>query len=126
MTFTTGQAFTFIVAIIGLGLTIINIYDKLTTIKKNADAPFKDLEKRVTALEVKQNENEDRFKRGNDHFRNQSEFNKMFMQVQLAFVDFEMAFCQHTNYTDTGDLIKAKNNLQTALTNITIDKQNNG
>lgn len=122
MTFTPGQAFTFIVAIIGLGLTIINIYDKLTMIKKNADAPFKELEKRVSALEVKQQENETKFLRGNDHFRNQLEFNKMFMEVQLAFVDFEVAFCQHTNYTDTADLMKAKDNLQKALTKITIER----
>ena len=124
MTFTTGEVFSFVVAIIGLGLTLINIYDKLTTIKKNANAPFKDLERRVTALEVKQTENETRFKHGNDHFRAQLEFNKMFMDVQLAFVDFEMAFCQHTNYTDTDDLKKAKRNLQRALTNLTLDENN--
>ncbi len=122
MTFTPSQVFTFLVAIIGLGLTILNIYDKLTTIKKNADAPFKELEKRVSALEVKQQENETKFLRGNDNFRNQIEFNKMFMEVQLAFVDFEIAFCHHTNYTDTADLMKAKDNLQKALTKITIER----
>lgn len=122
MTFTAGQVFAFVVAIIGLCLTLINIYDKVMTIKKNADAPLKEIEKRLTALEVKQTENETRFKRGNDHFRSQMEYNKMFMEVQLAFVDFEFAFCQATNYTDTEYLKKAKTNLQRSLTNITLNE----
>lgn len=122
MTFTPGQIFAFVIAIIGLCLTLINIYDKVMTIKKNADAPIKELERKVAALEIKQQENELKFLRGNDQFRNQLEFNKMFMEVQLAFVDFEVAFCQHTNYTDTADLMKAKNNLQKALTKITIER----
>ncbi len=122
MTFTPGQIFAFIIAIIGLCLTLINIYDKVMTIKKNADAPIKELERKVAALEIKQQENELKFLRGNDQFRNQLEFNKMFMEVQLAFVDFEVAFCQHTNYTDTADLMKAKSNLQKALTKITIER----
>lgn len=117
--FTTGQVFTFVVAVVGLVLTVLNIYDKLMNIKKTADAPLKELEERVSALEVKQTENENRFMKGNDHFRTQSEFNKMFMQVQLAFVDFEYAFCQHTNYADTEDLKKAKKLLNDALTEMT-------
>lgn len=123
MTFTSGEVFAGVIAAIGLFLTALNIYDKLTTIKKNADEPFKDLERRVTALEVKQTENETRFKHGNEHFRAQMEFNKMFMEVQLAFVDFEHAYCQHTNYTDTEDLKKAKRTLQRALTNLTLDEK---
>lgn len=120
MTFAPGQVFAFVIAMVGLMLTLLNIYDKLSTIRKNANAPMEDLEKRVTALEVKQTENETRFMKGNDQFRNISEYMKLFMQVQLAFVDFENAFCQHTNYTDTGDLNKAKSKLQEALTELSM------
>lgn len=109
-----------IIAAIGVILTVLNIFDKLTTIKKNANAPFNELEKRVTALEVKQSENEIRFMKGNDQFRIIAEYLKLFMQVQLAFVDFENAFCQHTDYTDTADLNKAKEKLQKALTELTL------
>lgn len=116
MTFTVGQVFAFVIAVVGLVLTILNIYDKVSTIKKNADAPFNELEKRVAELEVKQQQNEARLLKGDEHFQIQSIYNKMFMQIQLAFVDFELAFCQHTNYTDTADLEKAKDLIQDAMT----------
>lgn len=118
MTFTAGQVFAFVIAVVGLILTVLNIYDKATAIKKAAGEPFDLLEKRVTALEVKQVENETRFHKGNDQFAALYEYTRMFMQVQLAFVDFEKAFCQHTNYTDTEDLDKAKQLLNDKLTDI--------
>lgn len=116
------QIWTYTIGVIGLILTILNIVDKMTNMKKNANAPFKELEARVTALEVKQTENEDKLRKGNDQFRNLYEYVKMFMQVQLAFVDFENAFCQHTNYTDTDDLKKAKQILQESLTDLKTPK----
>lgn len=117
MTFTAGQVFAFVIAVVGLILTVLNIYDKLTNIKKAADAPFQELEKRVAALEVKQLENEARLSKGDEHFAIQATYNKMFMQIQLAFVDFELAFCQHTNYANTEDLERAKHLIQEAMTN---------
>lgn len=118
--FSLSEIWVFIIAAVGLTLTILNIIDKLTTMKKNANEPLKFLEQRVTALEVKQSENETRFMKGNDQFRTIAEYLKLFMQVQLAFVDFENAFCQHTDYTDTADLNKAKETLQKALTELTL------
>ena len=120
MTFTPEQVFAFIAGAIGLLLTALNIYDKLTNIKKAADAPFEELENRVETLEKKQIENEARFLKGNDQFRTLYGYTKMFMQVQLAFVDFEYAFCKHTDYTDTEDLDKAKKLLTEALTDISV------
>ena len=117
MTFTFGQAFTFVIGIIGLLLTVLNIYDKLATIKKNANAPICNLEKRIDILEMKQAQNEARFARGDEHFDIQTMYNRMFMQIQLAFVDFELAFCQHTNYANTEDLERAKNLITEAMTN---------
>ena len=106
------------IAAIGVILTILNIADKIISWKKNADQPLKDLQARVTVLENKQLENENRFLKGNDQFRDIYAYIKLFMQVNLAFVDFETAFCQHTNYTDTEDLKKAKKILQESLTNL--------
>lgn len=107
-----------IIAIIGVILTILNIIDKVITLKKNADAPFKELENRVIYLESKQKENEDRFKQGNDQFKRIYEFTRVFIQVNLAFIDFETAFCKHTNYTDTKDLEIARKTLQDSLADL--------
>lgn len=103
---------------IGVILTVLNIIDKIVNLKKNANAPIEDLKKRVDYLEGKQKENEDRFLKGNDQFRRLYDFTKIFIQVNLAFVDFETAFCQHTNYTDTTDLEKARKTLQESLADL--------
>ncbi len=107
-----------IVMFIGVALTILNIIDRAINLKKNADAPLKEIEKRVDYLEGKQRENEDKFRKGNDQFRRLYDFTKVFIQVNLAFVDFETAFCQHTNYTDTVDLEKARKTLQESLSDL--------
>ena len=116
MSFTPGQIAGFFLAVVGLVLTLLNIWDKLSNIKKAANEPMKNLEERVTKLELKQEQNETRFIKGDEHFHIQTMYNRMFMQVQLAFVDFELAFCQHTNYANTEDLEKAKNLIQEAMT----------
>lgn len=116
MTFTAGQIFAFVVAVVGLVLTVLNIYDKISSIKKAATAPLCELEKRVDILEMKQIQNEARFAKGDEHFDVQAGYNKMFMQVQLAFVDFSLAFCKHTNYPNTENIEKTKQMIQDALT----------
>jgi len=117
MTFTAGQVFAFVIAVVGLILTVLNIYDKVTNIKKNANAPLEELEARVAALEAYKSIVDNKLLKGDEHFAIQATYNKMFMQIQLAFVDFELAFCQHTNYTNTEDLEKAKRLIQEAMTN---------
>lgn len=106
------------VMLIGIILTVLNIVDRVINLKKNAHAPIEDVKKRLDVLEAKQKENDDRFLKGNDQFRRLYEFSKIFMQVNLAFIDFETAFCQHTNYTDTSDLEKARKTLQDSLTDL--------
>ena len=106
------------VMLIGIILTVLNILDRIINLKKNANAPIEDIKKRLDVLEAKQKENDDRFLKGNDQFRRLYEFSKIFMQVNLAFIDFETAFCQHTNYTNTSDLEKARKTLQESLTDL--------
>lgn len=106
------------VMVIGILLTILNIIDKIINLKKNANAPIEEVKKRLDYLEGKQKENEDRFLKGNDQFRRLYDFTRIFIQVNLAFVDFETAFCQHTNYTDTSDLEKARKTLQDSLSDL--------
>ena len=71
-----------------------------------------ELKKRVDAHDVEIREVKESLKQGNDIFRDQEETNATFKSVMLAFVDFEIAYCLHTNYEFTDDLMKAKKELQ--------------
>ena len=117
VTLTPGQIWTFIIALIGSILTILNIWDKIVTMKKNADAPIKALQERVTALEVKQLDQEHRLEDGSEIFKRQAKINKMFERVNLAFIDFEISYCHNTGYSETENLMKAKQLLEELLTN---------
>lgn len=74
------------------------------------------LEKRVTALELKSKEQEESLRNGNDRFRKQRRTNAAFKAINMAFINFEIAFCQATNYANTDELKKAKSKLETLLT----------
>ena len=77
--------------------------------------PRNDLADRITKVEIKVEEVQESLKQGNDKFRDQKMMNEVFINCMLAFIDFEIAFCQHTNYVYTDDLIKAQNELQDYL-----------
>lgn len=113
--FTAGQAFAAIVAGLGLILTALNIADKLANIKKNADAPIKELESRVTALEIEQKEFKQSLLQGNDRFRDNETTNEVMQSCMLALIDFELSYCIHTGYKDTEDLMRAKTELRQHL-----------
>lgn len=76
----------------------------------------KELEKRIIALELGDAEIKKSLTISHDKHREQKETNEMFITVVLAFIDFEIAFCQSTDYKQTDDLIKAKETLQRYLT----------
>ena len=54
-------------------------------------------------------------KEGNDKFRAQDKLNATFKAVNLAFIDFEIAYCLATGYKDIADLKKAKRIMQKCL-----------
>ena len=76
----------------------------------------KELEKRIISLELGDAEIKKSLTASHDKHREQKETNEMFITVVLAFIDFEIAFCQSTEYKQTDDLIKAKQTLQKYLT----------
>ena len=92
-----------------------NICIMLYALKVFVTKPRTSLEERVTTLEVKQKETEQKLLAGNDNFRSQREMNEVFVNCMLAFIDFEIAFCQHSGYEHSADLIKAKSILQDYL-----------
>ena len=116
MSFTPWEIMAFIVGACGFVLTILNIYDKQNTLKKNAAEPFNNLKARVDAHDVEINDIKAALKLGNDRFREQEETNATFKSVMLSFVNYEIAYCLHTNYPHTEELMDAKRELEQYLT----------
>lgn len=88
----------------------------LTKPRTTLEEQVKELEKKVIALELRDADIEKSLTVSHDKHREQKETNEMFITVVLAFIDFEIAFCQSTEYKQTDDLIKAKETLQRYLT----------
>ena len=88
----------------------------LTKPRTTLEEQVKELGKKVIALELRDAEIEKSLTVSHDKHREQKETNEMFITVVLAFIDFEIAFCQSTEYKQTDDLIKAKETLQRYLT----------
>ena len=107
--------FTAILPYLQIILTSCNIIVFGTIFVRFINKPHDTIEKRVTALEVKQKEIEDSLKQGNDRFRTEASTIEVMQICMLALIDFELTFCAHNNYTHTEDLLKAKNLLQEHL-----------
>lgn len=124
MTFTIGQIIAFIVGLLGLILTVLNIIDKRNNMKQSAEQPFNDLKKRVDGHDIEINDIKQALKLGNDRFREQEATNATFKSVMLSFVNFEIAYCLHTNYPHTEELLEAKNELESYLTGHKHERKN--
>lgn len=98
------------VAIIGYGL-----YKFLNKPHDTLEEQYKILEKRIDAHDLLLKEMKNSLDSSHDKHRGQKEINTVFINCMLAFIDFEIAFCQHTNYEYTEDLAKAKQTLQEFL-----------
>lgn len=116
MTFTIGQIVAFIVGFLGLVLTIMNIIDKRNAMQQQAEEPFNALKRRVDGHDIEIGDIKQALKLGNDRFREQEETNATFKSVMLSFVNFEIAYCLHTNYPHTEELMDAKRELEQYLT----------
>lgn len=110
------NALTIIQIILGVG----NIAVMLYALKSFLSKPRISLEEKITELDrrltVNEHLTEELSKTTADQNADQEEINKMFKSVMLSFVDFEIAYCMHTNYEFTEDLKKAKAELQDYLT----------
>ena len=115
MTFTPGEIASFLIGGLGLFLTILNIRDKLRTMKKEEEQPIEKLKERVDALEDRTDRIEKQVSGHNEKFEDQEETNATFRSVMLSFVNFEIAYCLHTDYNHTEELMKAKDELEKYL-----------
>lgn len=73
------------------------------------------LEKELAKQEMTMEEIKRSLDSSHEKHREQKQTNEMFITCMLAFIDFEIAFCQHTKYEHTEDLIRAKETLQKFL-----------
>ena len=103
---------TSILPILQLVLTSANIIILAYAFFKFLNKPQDTLNTRVTLLETELRDIKASLVQGNDKFKEQERTNATFKSVMLAFVDFEIAYCLHTNYEFTEDLMKAKQELQ--------------
>lgn len=74
--------------------------------------PHNNHEERLSKVEIIVGEIQDSLRQGNDKFRDQKRMNEVFVSCMLAFIDFEIAFCQSSGYENSIDLMKAKQTLQ--------------
>lgn len=96
-------------------VSVFTLFGMLYAFKKFLDKPHDTLEARLIALELKQKETEQKLLLGNDRFKKQDDTNEVFINCMLAFIDFELSYCSHTDYQYTEDLDKAKDTLRRHL-----------
>lgn len=101
----------FLQVILTSGNICILAYALFNFLKK----PQNSLEQRVSVTEIKIKEIEASLLQGNDRFREQDSTNEVMQSCMLALIDFELAYCIHTSYEDTDDLMKAKTELRKHL-----------
>ena len=78
--------------------------------------PHNKMDERIMDLEKQVAVQDNVLKEHSRKLSAQSETNEVFMNSMLSFIDFELAFCAHTDYSDTVDILKAKETLQKHLT----------
>lgn len=104
-----------ILPIFQLLVSVCTLLGMLYAFKKFIEKPHDTLEERISTLELKQKETEQQLHLGNDRFRKQDDTNEVFINCMLAFIDFELSYCSHTDYKYTEDLDKAKDTLRRHL-----------
>ena len=104
-----------ILPIFQLLVSVCTLIGMLYAFKKFIDKPHETLENRIAALEVQQKEIDQKLHLGNDRFKAQDDTNEVFINCMLAFIDFELSYCSHTDYKYTDDLNKAKDTLRQHL-----------
>ena len=112
---TPAQIWTFVIAVFGLALTVLNLIDKAATMKKNANEPQKKLEERVNTLEVKVKEHDEKLLHGNDKFRDHDHTFEIMIRSLLALIEFELEYCSKEHKPVSKGLEKAKDDLHNFL-----------
>lgn len=92
------------------------LYKFLNKPHDTLETKVEQLSRQVDELNIKLKEVNESLHQGNDKFRQQEETNATFKSVMLSFVNFEIAYCLHTDYPHTAELMDAKEELESYLT----------
>lgn len=87
MAYTSGQIWGFVVILIGLVLTILNIIEKIILLKSKSKEPYALLTNRIEQLETWKISIEQRLLENEKHFERVDEGNKVTQQAILALMD---------------------------------------
>lgn len=104
--------------LLAIGNLCIMLYALKTFLAKPQNTiseSLKVLEKRMDAIDIFLKDIQKSLDSSHNKHREQNDMNEMFITCMLAFIDFEIAFCQHTSYDETDDLFRAKETLQKYL-----------
>lgn len=85
--FTLGQIGAFVIAAVGLTLTVLNIIDKLTIMSERAGKPMIEITEKVKALEEWRDKVNTRLENGNRHFDDIDASNRAIQKALLALMD---------------------------------------
>lgn len=96
-------------------LTTGNIIILAYALLKFLNRPHDTLESRVILLEGTVKDLRSDVLHGSERFKKQDDTNEVFINCMLAFIDFELSYCSHTDYKYTEDLDKAKDTLRKHL-----------
>lgn len=106
MTFTLQELIAFMVAAAGFAVTLLTLYDKVSTMRLKAKQPQTELENRILFLEKWKEVVDDRLERGNEHFDRLDDGNRVTQRALLALMD---AAINKDNGTE--ELVKARKEL---------------
>ena len=104
--------------VLAIGNLCIMLYALKTFLSKpqtNLQEKHFALEKRIDVMDMIIKDMQKSLDASHQKHREQHDINEVFITSMLAFIDFEIAFCQATKYENTTDLIKAKETLQRHL-----------
>jgi endonuclease V-like protein UPF0215 family len=85
--FTLGQIGAFIIAAVGLTLTVLNVLDKIAIMKERADKPMIEVVEKVKALEEWKSKVDSRLEEGDSHFNDIDASNRAIQKALLALMD---------------------------------------
>ena len=103
------------VSILQMILAFGNICIMFYAFSKFLSKPHDSLEERVTALEVKSREIEQKLFQGNDRFRTHGNVLEVLVRCTLALIDFEIHYCETEHKDISQDLENARRELHSCL-----------
>lgn len=108
--YTLGQIGAFIIAAVGLTLTILNVIDKITVMSERAGKPMVEVMDKIKDLEEWRKKVNERLEEGDKHFDDMDASNRAIQKALLALMDSAI------DGNNTDELKKARKDLYNFMT----------